>query len=106
MTKLLDKDMRYEIFIAPATRASALAKEYRIKGISILWRLSSLSFPLFNFMHLIWENLMKNLLLLWTKEFKGLDTGTGSYEFEAKVWTEIGALTAKTGDTIPSAYGA
>ena len=30
-------------------------------------------------MHLIFEGVMKNLILLWTSEFKGLDEGTGQY---------------------------
>ncbi|PBK79794.1 hypothetical protein ARMGADRAFT_1049109 [Armillaria gallica] len=48
-------------------------------------------------MHLIWENLIKNLILLWTGEFKGLDEGTSCYA--------IGKATAMSGSTIPSAYG-
>ncbi|KAI6023243.1 hypothetical protein BKA83DRAFT_4463948 [Pisolithus microcarpus] len=43
-------------------------------------------------MHLIWENVMKNLVLLWKGEFKGLDTGQESYELGK--------------NTIPSTYGA
>ncbi|KAJ7735356.1 hypothetical protein B0H16DRAFT_1327140 [Mycena metata] len=56
-------------------------------------------------MHLIWENLIKNLILLWTGEFKGLDTGSGDYELAKAVWEAIGSLTASASDTIPSAYG-
>ena len=48
---------------------------------------------------------MKNLLLFWTGDFKGLDSGSGDV-LEPKVWAEIGQQTAKTGDTIPSVYGA
>ncbi|KAF8955507.1 hypothetical protein BDZ97DRAFT_1663982 [Flammula alnicola] len=56
-------------------------------------------------MHLIWENLVKNLVLHWTGEFKGLDEGTESYQLEDKVWEAIGEATAKSGSTIPSSYG-
>ena len=49
---------------------------------------------------------MKNLLLLWTKDFKGLDSGIETYELDPKVWAEIGYQTTKSGETIPSAYGA
>lgn len=84
-----------------------LAKQYGIKGIPILSRLSSLSlsksFP-YGFMHLLWENAIKNLVSLWTGEFKGLEVGSGSYEFEKSVWEAIGAATAAAGSTIPSCY--
>ncbi|KAG2017882.1 hypothetical protein CC2G_007348 [Coprinopsis cinerea AmutBmut pab1-1] len=56
-------------------------------------------------MHLVWENLIPNLVLLWTGKFKGLDEGQGGYELGPTVWEAIGAATVKAGDTIPSAYG-
>lgn len=86
-----------------------LAKEYGIKGIPVLSYLPSLFFPAsfpYDFMHLIFENVIKNLILLWTGEFKGLDEGTGSYHLQRKVWEAIGAATAASGSTIPGAFGA
>ncbi|KAL6300193.1 hypothetical protein BKA93DRAFT_819555 [Sparassis latifolia] len=56
-------------------------------------------------MHLIWENVIKNLVLLWTGEFKGLDEGNEEYQLHPDVWTAIGAATAAAGSTIPSAFG-
>ncbi|KAJ7780645.1 hypothetical protein DFH07DRAFT_729285 [Mycena maculata] len=56
-------------------------------------------------MHLIWENLIKNLILLWTGEFKGLDEGDGQYELAKAIWEAIASRTSAAGDTIPSAYG-
>ncbi|KAJ7206884.1 hypothetical protein GGX14DRAFT_535429 [Mycena pura] len=56
-------------------------------------------------MHLIWENLVKNLTLLWTGEFKGLDSGKEEYELGKAVWEGIASKTSIAGDTIPSAYG-
>ncbi|KAJ7278027.1 hypothetical protein C8J57DRAFT_1449122 [Mycena rebaudengoi] len=56
-------------------------------------------------MHLIWENLMKNLTLLWTGEFKGLDVGGEDYELGKAVWEAIALKTSAASDTIPSAYG-
>jgi hypothetical protein len=87
----------------------ALAKEYGVKGCSILFNLSSLTFPTcfpYNFMHLIWENIIKNLILLWTGDFKGLDEGSGCYQIDATVWAAIGSATASSGSTIPSCYEA
>ncbi|KAI4520294.1 hypothetical protein K525DRAFT_203997 [Schizophyllum commune Loenen D] len=57
-------------------------------------------------MHLIFENLMPNLIKHWTGEFKGLDVGVEDYQFEKKIWEAIGAATAAAGKTIPSVYGA
>lgn len=95
---------------AATTNVSAanLAKTYGIKGRPLLSFLHSLSFPCcfpYDFMHLIWENLIKNLVLLWTGEFKGLDEGNQSYELAETVWEAIGKGTAASGSTIPSAYG-
>ncbi|KAJ7131920.1 hypothetical protein C8R46DRAFT_924112 [Mycena filopes] len=57
-------------------------------------------------MHLIYENVIKNLVLLWTGAYKGLDTGTGDYQLQPTVWEAIGAATAAGGSTIPTAFGA
>jgi len=85
----------------------ALSKEYGVKGVSILFNLSSLMFLLcfpYNFMHLIWENVIKNLILLWTSNFKGLDKGSGCYQINATVWAAIGSATVVSGSTIPGCY--
>ena len=86
-----------------------LAKEHGIKGIPVLSSLSSVSFPSsfpFDFMHLIWENLIPNLIEFWTGEFKDLDHDGEGYFIEPHIWNEIGAATAACKLTIPSAFGA
>lgn len=91
-----------------AAKSDRLATEYGVKGIPGLSYLDSLSFPTsfpYDFMHLIWENLIKNLVLHWTGEFKGLDDGEEEYSFPKAVWEAVGAATASSGSTIPSAYG-
>ncbi|RXW12694.1 hypothetical protein EST38_g13161 [Candolleomyces aberdarensis] len=96
-------------FAATTAESERLATAYGIKGLPILSTLPSLSFPTsfpYDFMHLIFENVMKNLILLWTGDFKGLDEGTGSYVLEKQVWEAIGAATAASGSTIPSAFAA
>ena len=53
-----------------------LSTQFGIKGLPLISALSSLSFPTsftYNFMHLIWANLIPNLILLWTGKFKDLD---------------------------------
>jgi hypothetical protein len=86
-----------------------LAKTYGIKGIPVLSSISSISFPSsfpFDFMHLIWENLIPNLIDFWTGTFKDLDHEGKGYVIEPHVWNEIGATTAACGATIPATFGA
>jgi hypothetical protein len=55
-----------------------LAKAYGIKGVPLLSALGSLRFPQsfpFDFMHLVWENLIPNLILFWSGCYKGMDEG-------------------------------
>src|ERR1700677_530391 len=85
--------------------ADCLAREYGIKGTPLLSYLSSILFPSsfpYNFMHLIWENLVKNLVQHWTGGFKGLDDGTESYRLSETVWKAIGQASAISGSTISS----
>jgi hypothetical protein len=57
-------------------------------------------------MHLIWTNLIPNLMLLWTGKFKDLDHGDCGYTLGGADWELIGALTEASGKTIPAAFGA
>ena len=55
---------------------NTFSTKFGIKGVPLLSALSSLLFPTsspYNFMHLIWANLISNLVLLWTGKFKDLD---------------------------------
>ncbi|KII93391.1 hypothetical protein PLICRDRAFT_101756 [Plicaturopsis crispa FD-325 SS-3] len=100
------REVQYTLSAADENR---LSMKYGIKGVPVLSCLSSLSFPgcfPYDFMHLIYENVLKNLVLLWTGDFKGLDEGSGSYHFQPKVWEAIGKATADSGSTIPGAFGA
>jgi len=88
--------------------ADDLAKRCGIKGVPLLSYVHSLSFPQsfpYDFMHLIWENLIPNLILHWTGQFKGLDEGIEHYQLADGVWEAIGAETTRAGRYIPSAYG-
>jgi hypothetical protein len=91
------------------SEADELAKEHGIKGLSVLSGLGSLNFPLsfpFDFMHLIFENLVPNLVRHYTGTFKGLDCGTENYLIPQEEWLEICAAGEASGDTIPPAFGA
>ena len=91
-----------------ATEEDRLTMTYGIKGIPLLALLGTLNLPLsfpFDFMHLIFENLVPNLVAHYTGNFKGLDSGTEEYIFPPKIWSEICAIGAGSGDTIPSQFG-
>jgi hypothetical protein len=91
------------------SEANNLAKQHGIKGLSVLSGLGSLNFPLsfpFDFMHLIFENLIPNLVGHYTGTFKDLDCGTEHYVLPQEEWLDICAAGEASGDTIPTAFGA
>ena len=99
-----------EVIMAPtAAEEDQLSMAYGIKGIPLLSLVGSLSlpssFPL-DFMHLIFENLIPNLVGHYTGNFKDLDTGTEDYTIPEDIWSEICELASASGDTIPSQFGA
>ena len=56
-------------------------------------------------MHLIWANLIPNLILLWTRKFKDLDHDNKGYVLAPHVWRAIREATLNAGQTIPAAFG-
>jgi len=84
-----------------------LAKVYSIKGVPFLSALGSLRFPQsfpFDFMHLIWENLIPNLVLFWSGNYKGMDKGQ-PYILHPNIWQAIGATSTEATKLIPSLFG-
>jgi hypothetical protein len=82
---------------------------YGIKGVPLLSLVSTLTLPLsfpFDFMHLIFENLVPNLVAHYTGNFKGLNAGVEDYVLPAHIWSEICETGSASGDTIPSQFGA
>ena len=57
-------------------------------------------------MHLIWADLIPNLILFWTGKFKDLDHQNKSYVIAPHIWNAVGVTTAASGATIPAAFGA
>ena len=106
--KLLEQ--AHEVEMAPNNKQREdLAKKYGIKGTPVLSCISSITFPSsfpFDFMHLIWENLIPNLIEFWTGAFKNLVHEGKDYVIASHVWEEVGAATAACGQTIPSVFGA
>ena len=92
-----------------AAEEDRLSMECGIKGRPLLSFLDRLSFPLsfpLDFMHLVFENLVPNLVAHYTGNFKNLDDGTEEYIIPAKIWSEICKTGSASGDTIPSQFGA
>ncbi|KAF7334036.1 hypothetical protein MVEN_02309100 [Mycena venus] len=84
-----------------------LAKYHGIKGLPALRRVGSLdrarSYP-WDCMHLFFENIIPNLVKLWSGKYKGLDTGREDYEISDEVWTKIWEETADAIKNIPSDF--
>ena len=87
--------------------AERLAKEYGVKGVPVLSFIRSVqlpwSFP-YDFMHLIFENLMPNLIQLWTNDFKDLGTADDPFVIRPNIWREVGEATASSSPTIPYSF--
>lgn len=80
-----------------------------IKGIPILSQLSSLRFPdsfPYDFMHMIWENVVKTLTNLWCGDHTNIkDKGEEEYGLAKSIWSAIGKACKASGDTMPSTFG-
>lgn len=103
----------FEMCITEMEKASTkgarddLAKAYGINSRCILSTLQTIdlssSFP-YDFMHLMFENIVPNLIRHWTGAFKGLDQGTGHYQLSPELWATIGSETAAATKTLPSEF--
>ena len=90
------------------TKSERLATKYSINSVPLLSILDSLALPLstgYEFMHLMFENLIPNLVLLWSGNFKGLNKNH-PFVFSKAVWEAIGETTAASQSTMPSSYRA
>ncbi|KAF8594006.1 hypothetical protein BDV93DRAFT_400329, partial [Ceratobasidium sp. AG-I] len=98
-----------QVLQAPSENArTTLATESGVKGVSLLARLPSVSIPAsfpIDIMHMVWINLVPQLVKLWTGEFNGLDDGSESYMLHPTVWMSLGGTIAGSGATIPSSFG-
>ncbi|QRW12243.1 Transposase family Tnp2 protein [Ceratobasidium sp. AG-Ba] len=88
-------------------RRKQLAKELGINDRPIFARLKSFDLSCcapYDVMHLLFENLVPNMIKHWTGKFKKLDQGTGNYQLAEAVWKQIGKETAKATGTIPVTF--
>ncbi|EUC62864.1 transposase family Tnp2 protein [Rhizoctonia solani AG-3 Rhs1AP] len=98
-----------EVLRAPTESArSARATETGVKGVTILAQLPSIvvphSFPV-DLMHMIWQNLIPQLLDLWTGNFNNLDSGLEDYMIGSTVLDAINSALKSSRKTMPTQYG-
>ncbi|QRV82626.1 Transposase family Tnp2 protein [Ceratobasidium sp. AG-Ba] len=88
-------------------RRKQLAKELGINDRPIFARFKSFDLACcapYDIMHLLFENLVPNMIKHWIGKFKKLDQGTGHYQLAEAVWKQIGKETAKATCTIPVSF--
>ena len=87
---------------------NVIAMDHGIKGMPALsYRVNSMDFARgvpWDFMHLLYENVVKNLVNLWKGRYKGLDEGTQTYVIPDHIWKQIGEETVAAVKDIPSAF--
>ncbi|KAB5591793.1 hypothetical protein CTheo_4785 [Ceratobasidium theobromae] len=79
-----------------------------IKGVSLLSRLPSISIPAsfpVEVMHMVWINLVPQLVDLWTGTFNNYDAGIHNYLMDQATWDILGDMCGESGSTIPSSFG-
>lgn len=84
-----------------------IAKEHGVKGEPSLRRVNSIDYANcapWEWMHLFLENIIPQLIDLWTGRYKMLDVGSEDYELAPHIWEEIGAETAAAVNKIPAAF--
>jgi hypothetical protein len=99
----------FEVLEAPSENAqNTRATESGIKGVSLLARLPSVSIPAsfpIDIMHMVWINLVPQIIQLWTEQFNKLNDGVESYAIHPVVWQALGSMTEDSGSTIPTSFG-
>ncbi|KAF8698921.1 Transposase family tnp2, partial [Rhizoctonia solani] len=102
---------RTAVYYLGAARTQAkreeIARNSGINGEPIFTQLRSINLPSnfpYNIMHLLFKNLVPNMVKHWTGDFKGLDKGTGTYRISKAQWMMVGLLTARATQTIPSVF--
>ena len=74
-----------------------IAKETGIRGLPGLHRVGSLDYARsapWEWFHILLENIIPNLVDLWTGQFKGLDIGDNKFKIAPHIWEAIGEETA------------
>jgi hypothetical protein len=95
-------------FTPTTTASNDITTKYGIKDKSILFSLSSVSFSEsfpYDFMHMIYKNVLPNLISFWTGTYKDLNHDGHEYLLDKKVWQHAGTAAATASLSIPGAFG-
>ncbi|KAF8753706.1 Transposase family tnp2, partial [Rhizoctonia solani] len=85
-----------------------LATESGIKGVTLLACVPSVSIPCslpVDLMHMIWQNLIPQLIKLWTGDFNDMDAGLEDYHLRLNAWNAVCDACIPSKRTIPSSFG-
>ncbi|KAF8707585.1 Transposase family tnp2, partial [Rhizoctonia solani] len=85
-----------------------LATESGIKGVTLFARVPSISIPRsfpVDLMHMIWQNLIPQLVELWTGDFNDLDNGLEGYQIDQDVWDALCEACIPSRRTMPTSFG-
>jgi hypothetical protein len=85
-----------------------LSTAYGIKGVPALSFLPSVSFPTsfpFGLMHLFFENIIPDLVDMWSHKFNPSLPKDDDFIIALRTWKAIGEAGAMSGTTIPSLFG-
>ncbi|EUC56018.1 transposase family Tnp2 protein, partial [Rhizoctonia solani AG-3 Rhs1AP] len=90
------------------TKQKRLATESGIKGVTLFARVPSISVPRsfpVDLMHMIWLNLIPQLIDFWTGNFNDLDNGLEDYQLDVNVWDALCEVCVPSRRTIPTSFG-
>lgn len=97
-----------QIHDAPSKVAKErIAKQTGIRELPGLRRVGSLDYTRcapWEWFHLLLENVIPNLVDLWTGQFKGLDIGNGEFRIVPHIWEIIGDETTAAVQDIPATF--
>jgi hypothetical protein len=85
---------------------NSIAMYHGIRRAPVLCRVGSINYARscpYDWMHLLLENVVQNLVKLWTGKFPGIPAGQ-DFEIAAAIWEQIGLETAEATKDIPSPF--
>ncbi|PPQ89950.1 hypothetical protein CVT25_010093, partial [Psilocybe cyanescens] len=92
---------------ASPLKQEEIAQEFGIKAMPALTWVGSLDYAQgmpWDYMHLLLENVVKNLVDLWLGRYKGLDAGDEDFIIPEHIWKEVATETTRAVHFIPADF--